>query len=419
MVVEIPIPAGKPRALLTYLLLHANQVVSSEALVDALWPDDPPPTASKIVQNYVSRLRKSLGGGALITEGRGYRLQVAPGELDLLSFERFAQEGREALRRNDCAAAATTLLNALDLWRGAPIADVAANGVLAAEVARLDELRFESTEDLIEARLGIGEHEEVVAELDRLVRIQPLRERPSRLLMIALYRCGRRADALAVYADFRRRLADDLGLEPSRTLQELERAVLDQDPALEAARRPQRPLVRRPGWNARLLVFGGAALIVAASAAVVGSVHDDDPGLARVSPNAAGLVDADGSSIVGEVPVPNGPGRVAAHSGMVWVASTSSNVLTGIDERAMSARTVVATGINIADVAASAEAVWVVDRRARTLVEVDPAYGQVARRVQLPIERGATVERTAPAAPRVAAAPALSGSPTARRGFSG
>src|SRR5919201_6414616 len=237
-----PLPLGGPklRTLLAILLLEANKVVSADHLVDSLWGENPPETARNTLQVYVSQLRKLLSAGALETAPPGYRLVVDPDAVDLLRFERRAVRGRTALAAGDAATAAEELAEALALWRGPPLADLAWEQFAQAEILRLDELHLVTLEDRIDADLALGRHAALVAELERLIAENPFRERLRAQLMLALYRAGRQADALAVYQRTRPTLVDELGIEPGETLQQLERAILEHDPALDppAARRP-------------------------------------------------------------------------------------------------------------------------------------------------------------------------------------
>jgi DNA-binding SARP family transcriptional activator len=219
---------ARQRALLAVLLLHANQAVSSDRLIDELWGESPPATAGKIVQVYVSRLRKQLGYARLLTRSRGYLLRVDAGELDLARFERLVAEARE----EDAAAAGAKLRAALELWRGPPLADLAYERFAQAETVRLEELRWAALELRIDADLAAGRAPELVGELEALIAAHPLRERLRAQLMLALYRCGRQAEALEAYRRARRDLAEGLGLEPGDELRRLERAILRHDPEL-------------------------------------------------------------------------------------------------------------------------------------------------------------------------------------------
>jgi len=236
----LPLRGARQRELLAVLLLHPNEIVSTDRLIDELWEGDPPPTAAKIIQNGVSQLRKLLepdrGDGSepiLVTRSPGYVLRVQPGELDAERFERLVRESRGQLAARAATDAADHLREALALWRGPALADLADTRFARAESARLEELRSAATEDRIEADLLAGHGADLVAELEALVAQHPLRERLRAQLMLSLYRSGRQADALRVYQETREVLVEELGLEPSPALQRLEKAVLVQDSALE------------------------------------------------------------------------------------------------------------------------------------------------------------------------------------------
>jgi DNA-binding SARP family transcriptional activator len=232
----VGVPAGKQRALLTLLALHAPQPVSAESAADALWPHSAPAEAMRSLQVTVSRLRRTLGAGgdALETVASGYRLAVEPDAIDARRFETLIGSARAARLEGDAATARSLLDDALGLWRGPALADVAFESFAQGEIARLEELRLAAVEERIDARLSAGEHPLVVAELEQLAAEHPSRERLVGLLMLALYRCGRQTDALEVYTRSRRRLDEELGLEPSLQLRRLEEAILRQDPSLEA-----------------------------------------------------------------------------------------------------------------------------------------------------------------------------------------
>jgi predicted ATPase/DNA-binding SARP family transcriptional activator len=236
------VPAGsKRRALLALLVLHANETLSVDRLVDQLWGERPPAAAAKTVQVHVSRLRKALSAGAgngagaaIVTREHGYQLQLDPESLDALRFERLVTEGRTELATGHPERAASMLESALSLWRGTPLADLAYEPFAQREIARLEDLRVRALEQLVDARLALSRHVEVVAQLETLIADHPYREGLRAQLMLALYRCDRQADALQVYQDARRTLVEELGIEPSERLRELERAILDQEPALAA-----------------------------------------------------------------------------------------------------------------------------------------------------------------------------------------
>ena len=228
---------SRQRAVLGFLLLHGNEAVTRDVIVDQLWGEGAPPTAVKVLQNCISALRKELPGGAetLRTVGGAYELRLQPGELDRDRFERLLAEGRAALAAGDEADAARQLRSALALWRGSPLSDFSYERFAEDEIKRLEELHVAAIEDRIEADLALGRHVELVPELESLASRHPLRERLRGQLMLALYRSGRQAEALEAYRAARRTLLAELGIEPGRALHELERAILAQEPALDGA----------------------------------------------------------------------------------------------------------------------------------------------------------------------------------------
>ncbi len=231
--VEVALSAPKVKAVALVLLLNPNEVISADVLVDALWGDHPPDSARKLVQVYVSQLRAGLGADAIQTVGQGYRIRVAPMGLDAARFDRMRRDGRGALTSGNAELALALARRALALWRGPALADVADEPYAAVEAARLDELRLECAEDELEAELALGRHEEVVPRLQRLSAEHPLRERLRERLALALYRCARQSEALEVLAAGRKLLLDELGLEPGKSHQRLEQAILNQDPELD------------------------------------------------------------------------------------------------------------------------------------------------------------------------------------------
>jgi DNA-binding SARP family transcriptional activator/pimeloyl-ACP methyl ester carboxylesterase len=230
--VRLRVAAGKQRALLALLLLHANRTVSLEQIVDALWGEEVPDTAPKMVQIHVSQLRKAFPEPRLHTTPPGYLLEVGSEELDLARFERSVASARQALAQDDSGQARELLVHALELWRGPALVELS-EPFARHESARLEELRIAALEWRIEADLALGHHRDVIGELEALIARHPLREHLRSQHMLALYRSGRQAEALAGYQAFRRMLADELGMEPSASLRELERLMLQQDPTLE------------------------------------------------------------------------------------------------------------------------------------------------------------------------------------------
>jgi DNA-binding SARP family transcriptional activator len=239
----------KKRATLAILLLHHDQVVSSERLIEELWGERAPPTALQTVRVHVSQIRKTLGSQLVRTLPAGYVLDLESHQLDSRRFERLVGEGTEAIAAGEAPTAAALLHEALDLWRGPPLADFVYEPFAQLEIARLDELRLAALEARLDADLAVGRHVELVGELERLIAEHPLRERLRAQLMLALYRAGRQSESLAAYSDARRTFVEELGLEPSPELRSLERAVLEQKPSLGVApltaRVPAAPSVRK------------------------------------------------------------------------------------------------------------------------------------------------------------------------------
>ena len=281
----VPLPAAKPRALLAIMLLRRNRVVPVGELIDDLWGDEPPETAGKALQVYVSQLRKAIGPERVLTKPPGYSVRVEDGELDLDRFEELVREGRERLGVGDAKAAVRQLEQALGLWRGPALAEFRAEPFALAAGARLEEARLAAVEERIEADFALGRHTRLVPELEELVAQHPLRERLRGQRILALYRSGRQAEALEVYRRTRQTLVDELGIEPSPALQELERAILRQDPSLEPRRRPparddgnrESPPQRRrpPAVLALVLALAALAAVAVALALTRGKGNGD------------------------------------------------------------------------------------------------------------------------------------------------
>ena len=276
----VELGAAKQRALLAVLALHANELVSTPRLVEAIWGEHPPATAEKLVHGYVHALRKRLGADVILTHGPGYKLDVGANGLDLQEFERLTAEAREAPLRQ----AVELRRRALSLWRGPPLADVVLDGSAGVALARLEALRLNTQLEAVEGDLELGRHAALVGELESLAAAHPYQERVHGLLMLSLYRAGRQADALAAYQALRRRLADELGLQPSQELRDLEAAILRQDDGLalrvpdDGVVAPAAPPVEAPAEDApappgrsrrtRALVVAAASVVALVGAAV-------------------------------------------------------------------------------------------------------------------------------------------------------
>lgn len=383
----VALGAPKQRALLAVLLLHRGEPVSSDRLIDEIWGEQPPASANKIVQGYVSNLRKLLGDGRVVTQGRGYLLRVEPGQTDVDRFEALVAEGRRALEDGDALIAGAVLREALAVWRGPALSDFAYQRFAQAEIAWLEESRLVVLEDRIDADLASGEHARLVGELERLVHEHPLRERLQGQLMLALYRSGRQADALETYHLARDRLIDELGLEPGRELKELERAILAHDPALEPIAPRTSLRHRTPAASGRhsagLITAGAAALLVAISLVAV-KLASSGTATIRVSPNSIAELDPRTGRVVAVVAVGTRPGPIAFDSGSLWTANLDDQTISRIDPGSL--RTLGNIGLRAppTGLAASAGGVWVVESpdpaQSSVYVErVDPEYNKPVR----------------------------------------
>jgi peptide/nickel transport system substrate-binding protein len=396
---ELPLGGPRQRALLALLLLHANEVVSRDRLIDGLWGERPPPTAAHTLDNYISRLRKLLGDGRIARRAPGYVLHVQPGELDLDRFEQAFEAGRGQLARGEASAAAQTLRSALAVWRGPALADVLYEPFAHDEAARLEEGRTMAHEERIEADLELGRSAELVPELEKIVRDHPHRERPLAQLMRALYRAGRQAEALAAYQAGRRRLADELGLEPGPELQKLQRKILDHDPILAAARPPPalpaevagRPPRREP----RRLRRGRLAIAGAALAAVVAGVGwmmlgAGGTGAANDKATSSRLVSLGSGGHA--VEIDGAPAAMAAGDGSIWLAEPSEGRVTRVDvATGATADRIPIGGTGPSAIAFGGGSVWAASVPGDTLIRIDPASGTVTRRIDLGGARAAAL----------------------------
>jgi YVTN family beta-propeller protein len=392
----VPLRRPRLRALLAMLLLHANEVVSSDRLIDALWGDAPP-------HNAANELAERNAGVELIrTRTPGYVIEVEPHELDLARFERLVEQGREELRTGVGRVAADVLRDALSSWRGRALADLAEEGFLRRESERLEEERIAALELRIEADLACGRHAALVGELETLVAEHPYRERLRGQLMLALYRSGRQAEALAAYQKGRRLLVDELGIEPSRALQGLEHSILLQDPGLEppadaidgqsptSVREPT-PAAPRPSWLVRRRSWLAAGVAVLALALAVAAVvlRDGDSRAApvRLAPNSLGAIDPKTNRLVRQVRVGQRPTRVAVGEHAVWVLNTDDRTIQRVDPRRLEITRTIAlarTG-EPAGLAVGEGAVWLGTGLYGPLYlsRINPSFAEIAETVPL------------------------------------
>lgn len=382
--VSLPLGGAKQRALLGVLLVHLGEAVSADRLIDQLWGESPPPTARNTLQVHLSRLRRLLATSngdspILVRNDHGYFLAIDPEQLDARRFVGLISEGRAALADGDARGAAEKLTEALALWRGPALADLAYAEFAQTEIAQLEELRLEATETRIEAELARGGSSDLVPELEALIHRHPLRERLRGQLMLALYRAGRQADALAAYRDARRALTEELGLEPSASLKALERAILEHDPALvarPARATPQTPPHRRLARR-RTLALVAALAVAAAGAVFVGRADEDAP--AGIASNSLGLIDPASDRIIAEVSLASRPGAVAVGRGSVWVAGPDTRVIWRVNPKTRSVERTIRVGLAADAIAVGAGGVWAAGALSNVIVRLDPETGTVTR----------------------------------------
>ena len=364
----VPLGGPKQRALLAFLLLHANQPVSRDRLIDALWGERPPARADASLDSYVSRLRKVLGAERLVRASSGYLIKVEPDALDLERFERLASDGR--------------FEEALEVWRGPALADILFEPFANEAAQELEERRLLALEQRIEAELESGEGVELVPELDRLVREHPLRERLIAQLMLALYRAGRQADALATMQSARRRLSAELGLEPGPTLLQLERRILQHDPTLRSTRK--QPAASRRS-DRRLILAATAALVVTGLVvAVLLSSAGGKPGL-RLTGNEDDLVAITVAAArpVSATGLAAAPGAATSGYGSLWVSNPSADDVVRIDPESGAVADHISVGGEPGDIVSGGGAIWVAGTLGATIARIDPTTDTITQTIGL------------------------------------
>jgi YVTN family beta-propeller protein len=392
---DAPIDLGAPRqkALLAVLLIHRGRTISADAIVDALWGERPPASAAKIVQGYVSSLRRALGAATLMTDGHGYRLSVDDGSTDSDRFERLVTAGRLALEAENARRASSVLREALDLWRGPAWAEFADEAFARADADRLEELRLTALEQRIDADLALGDHRRVTGELQSLLRAHPLHEAFAAQLMLALYRAGRQADALECYRAVRSRLVDELGLEPGPTLRERERAILAHDPSLARAREtaPDAPS-RSPADHRRRTLALALALLAAALAVVLvlaakGLGRHRGAAL-RARSNSVVAIDPNDNRVVAVIGVGARPGAVDAGAGSLWVANRDDQTISQVDPRTQTFVKTITLGYPPNAIATAGGRVWVAGSSPASpfvaVDAIDPQFDDIDSRSRLP-----------------------------------
>jgi YVTN family beta-propeller protein len=386
----VPFGGRKQGALLAVLLLHANELVSSQHLIDELWGENPPARASHSLEVYVSQLRKLLQVDGrpqlLVTRRGGYLAELDPAQLDSHRFELLCEEGRRALAAGDPKTASARLRDALSLWRGEALAELDLEGSARVALDTLEELHLAAREDWIDSELALSRHTAVVGQLETLVQTHPYRERLSGQLMLALYRSGRQAEALDVYRQTRARLVEELGIEPSRELRELHQGILRQDTELTSSAASGPAATPSTGSGNRRALIGVLAvmLIVAAIAVPVAVLTGGSaPGLTGIGANAVGVIDARTGRIVGDVPVGMTPTRLAAGAGSVWVSSTDANTVVRIDAATLRPVDRIEVGNSPIGIAYAGGAVWVANSLDGTISRIDPTAGRVVQTIQV------------------------------------
>ena len=414
----MPLGGPRQRAVLAVLLLQANRVVSVDRLVEDVWEGHAPEASVTTLQTYVFHLRRALepsrprGGAAevLATRDRGYLLQVSRERLDAAVFEDGLTAGLAALEAGRHSQARERLGRALDLWRGPVLADLSDYAFIRAEAARLEELRLAAWEGRIEADLALGRHDALTAELERLVADHPLRERLHGQLMLALYRCGRQAEALAAYGRVRDLLAGELGIDPGEPLRRLHASVLAHDQALDwNGGRPAAPKAARPkphpgeapwflSWRGRhragrraagrgrlaaarrRLLAVGSALAVAAAVCIVAVARPWAGEPAGLPGNSVGLIDSAGGRVGAAVAV-GSPDGLAYGDGSVWAVDGTGGTVSRINPATHAVVQQIPVGTDPAAVTVTGEDVWVANSGDGTVSRINPAADAVVQTI--------------------------------------
>jgi YVTN family beta-propeller protein len=393
----IALGGRQQRAVLAMLLLRANEAVSRDLLVEGIWAERPPKSAGHIIESYVSRLRRTLAANGrtaeILTQPHGYALRVDAARLDLRRFEHLVSEGRARLEAGEAAGASHSLESALRLFRGPPLDDLASFPFADSEVRRVEELRLAALEGRIEALLASGRDGDLIAELSVLAEEHPFMEGFHGQLMRALYGAGRQAEALAVYRDLRRRLVDELGIEPSASLRRLELAMLRQEPVepasvsrvlvpaeASAPATPDRPPVIRRRTLRKRLWTGLAAVAVAAGVAAVAVAvlrGGDDVGSPVAGGDSIAFIDPRDAAIRGGAALRAPPGEVASGAGAVWVSQFEAQSVVRLDPRTMRQRQTIPVGSGASGMTFGNGSLWVANSLDGTVARIDPDTDRV------------------------------------------
>lgn len=374
---RVELGKGMERALLAALVLAGGNPASTEELVTALWGERPPATAPEMLRNYVARLRGRLGSGLVETTPAGYRLAISDEAIDLRQFRRLAESGGRALEAGDPSRASADLRAALGLWRGRPLPELDDVPEYTPLVAALEEQRLHVQEEWVEAELALGRPGQVIHELEALHEQHPYRERLLGQLMLALYRSGRQKDALDRYASGRRRLLEDVGLEPSAELQQLQHGILRQDPALAAAppsahvrvAEEARAALRVPARRRRIVAF---AVVAVLGVGVATGLAEWTSATSLAIPSR-GIVelDARNGGAVSAVALHLRPGLLAVADGRVWAAAADSPAVLAFSARAPTRRHLVRIPEAAFSLAAAGRSLWVANGFRGTISRID------------------------------------------------
>jgi DNA-binding SARP family transcriptional activator/ABC-type transport system substrate-binding protein/streptogramin lyase len=392
---RLPLAGAKQRAILAILLLHANRVVPRERLLSDVWGTRAGESEHSL-DVHISRLRKTFersgNGGVLVRRGRGYLLSVDPSAIDLERFRRLLRDAGEAAAVGRPVEEADLLREALGLWHGRALSDVGDDEVARSEIAGLEELRLAALEQRIDAELALGRDAHLVGELEALVCEHPLRERLRAQLMLALYRTGRQADALSLYSQTRRFMVDELGLEPSGDLRELQRRILVQDPTLTPSgsdveapdNGPDAAPERSPRKRFGRLLFAAAGVVIAAGVAASVALLTGGSTSHVVSDGfSVAFLDARSGKLLGTAPAAAGASEVRFGAGWVW-DNRGSGVLSRIDPNTFRVTRSISAGGTMGPFAVGQGAVWLLADDSQTLLRLDLHYGVVTKRIALP-----------------------------------
>lgn len=385
--------AGTERALVACLAWHANQPVSTDAIVEALWGEHPPLSAREMVRTYVARARRRLGD-ALQRRPAGYLLEVAPDAIDAVRFERLCARGIDQHAEGDPAAAADSLTRALALWRQAPAPELDSLASAQREIVRLEALRLTAVETHAEAELALGDAARLVPELEAIVRAHPYRERLRGALMLALYRCGRQAEALECYLDGRRLLIEELGIEPNRELQALQRAILNHDPTLDMPVAPAAtaPTTREPAaadppgpeplepeypgrrgrrrWPRRAGGVAGLATL-ALALLIARDLTAGTAGSPRIDRETLALIDPASGAILRTRAVTGVPGPIAVGTWAAWVGDGQNRSVLTVSSDSLKTVGIARLGVFPYQLATDGVTVWAGDGFYGTITPID------------------------------------------------